>query len=158
MKLCYKEIRTKRTFFDFVEKYEDQIRYLEQGYPNTKLPPKKGIRHLRREYDKSKIGEAAAKTSTTSDSFRLVENTIGLATTLSCKCKTDDEKNFDLHVPEKVAKANTDSRYESAQCFGINYRFVCGMHLLGGGAVKSAKLLGMMDLPWQGWEKEVQAS
>ena len=77
--------KDEEDFFDFVEKYEDQILYLEKGYPNTKLPPKKGIRHLRREYDKSKIGEATAKTSTTSDSFRLVENTIGLATTLSCK-------------------------------------------------------------------------
>ena len=89
------------------------------------------------------------------------ENTIGLATSLLCTCKVNenDKKRkvhkFNLHEPSKTTHSTgKDGRYEAATWYAINHTFVMGMQLIGRGGSESVKLLGLMDLPYQGWEKK----
>ena len=164
-------------FIDFVENYELEFtRLLSVARKGTAMSTskRKGIRQLHGEYkkqkenkkaaastpEKNKVSQSAATKKKSSAAkvsppnyLKVTEDTLGLATTVKCKCSADDKHSFFLHLPEKTSRATKDSRYESSTWYGINYRFVCGMHLLGGGGVEAMKLLGMVDLAWQGWEK-----
>ena len=61
--------------------------------------------------------------------------------------------HFTLCLPQKTKHNYGDPRYEESKWYSINFQWVFGMQLIGGGGGESTKLLGMMNLPWQGIKK-----
>ena len=62
---------------------------------------------------------------------------------------------FNFHETSKTTHSTGKyDRYEATTWYTINHTFVMGMQLIGRGGSESMKLLGMMDLPYQGWEKK----
>ena len=56
-----------------------------------------------------------------------------------------------LHEASKTTHSTgKDDRYEAATWYAINHTFAMGMQLIGRGGRESTKLLGMMNLPYQG--------
>ena len=84
----------------------------------------------------------------------------GLASTIVCTCdkeKQDKRLNnhhFPLHLPQQTKHHSTETRYMALIWYSINFRWVFGMQLIGSGGRESTKLLGMLNLPWQGFEKK----
>ena len=175
--------RDLESFFDFVEDYENGLirSWATVTTSNCRVFSRKGIRQLHCEYLQKKADAAKAnmkstsKRSTTATKKANVnaasvsveptkeagqlgilepfENTMGLATTIQCKCCTDKTHTFYLHEPETTSHATNKVQHEAAKWYAINVKFVYSMHILGCGNVDAGKILGMMDLPWQGWAK-----
>ena len=88
------------------------------------------------------------------------ENSNGLASTIDFKCnrKKQDQRlsnhHFSLHIPEKTKHNSSDPRYAALKWYSIKFQWVSGIQLIGGGGIESTKLLGMLNLPWKGFEKK----
>ena len=84
----------------------------------------------------------------------------GLSSTIDFKCNRKKQEkhltnhNFPLHLPEKTKHHYSDPRYAALKLYSINFQWVFGMQLVGGGGRESTKLLGMLNLPWKGLEKK----
>ena len=48
----------------------------------------------------------------------------------------------------------SEPRYAALIWYSINFQWVFGMQLIGGGGREPTKLLGMLNIPWQGFEKK----
>ena len=88
------------------------------------------------------------------------EHSNGLASTIECKCdKKKQDKylsnhHFPLHLPQKTKHHYCETRYAELTWYSINFQWVFGIQLIGRGGIESTKLLGMLNLPWQGFEKK----
>ena len=88
------------------------------------------------------------------------EHSNGIASTIECECdkKKQDKRisnhNFPLHLPQQTKHHSTETRYAALIWYYINFQWVFGMQLIGGGGRESTNLLGMLNLPWQGFEKK----
>ena len=84
----------------------------------------------------------------------------GLASTIECKCdkKKQDKRlnnhNFPLHVPQQTKQHFGETQCTALIWYSINFQWVFRMQLIGGGGRESRKLLGMLNLPWQGFGKK----
>ena len=88
------------------------------------------------------------------------EHSNGLTSTIDFnfnKKKQDkhlNKHNFPLRLPQQTKHHSTETRYAALICYSINFQWVFRMQLIGGGGRESTKILGMLDLPWQGFEKK----
>ena len=84
----------------------------------------------------------------------------GLASTIEFKCnkKKQDKRlnnhHFPLRLPQKTKHHSSDPRYAALKLYSINFQWVFGMQLIRGGERESTKILGMLNLPWKGFEKK----
>ena len=84
----------------------------------------------------------------------------GLASTIDFKCnrKKQDKllsnHHFLIHFPEKTKHHSSETRYTAIKWYSINFQWVFGVQLIGGGGRESTKLLGMLNLPRKGFEKK----
>ena len=125
------------------------------------MPPdeQKGVRELYDDFNKQ-----GYKRETTShqDSFSMCvsEHRNGLASTIECKCdkkkkdKCLSNHHFPLHLPQQTKHHSGETQYSALIWYSINFQWVFGMQLVGGGGRESTKILGMLNLPWQGFEKK----
>ena len=88
------------------------------------------------------------------------EHSNGLASTIEFKCnkKKQDKRisnhNFPLHQPQQTKHHSCEPRYAALIWYSIKFQWVFGMQLIRGGGRESTKLLGMFNLPCQGFEKK----
>ena len=88
------------------------------------------------------------------------EHSNGIASTIDFKCnrKKQDKRlsnhHFPLHIPQQNKHRSCEPRYAVLIWYSINFQWVFGMQLIGGGGGGSTKLLGVLNLPWQGFEKK----
>ena len=88
------------------------------------------------------------------------EHSNSLASTIECKCdKKKQDKclsihNFPLRLPQQTKHHSGEIQYAALVWYSINFQWVFGMQLIGGGGRESTKLLGVLNLPWQGFEKK----
>ena len=88
------------------------------------------------------------------------EHSNGLASTIEYRCdkkkqdKRQSNHHFPLHLPQQTKHHSGDNQYAALIWYYINFQWVFGMQLIGGGGRESTKLLGMLNLPWQGFEKK----
>ena len=84
----------------------------------------------------------------------------GLASTIDFKFNREKQDkrlsnhHFPLHLPQQTKHHSCEPRYAALIWYSINFQWVFGMQLIGGGGRESTKLLGMLNLPWQGFEKK----
>ena len=84
------------------------------------------------------------------------EHSNGLASTIEFKCnkKKQEKRLSNHHLPQQTKHHSGDSRYNELIWYSINFQWVFRMQLIGGGERESTKLLGVLDQPWQGFEKK----
>ena len=88
------------------------------------------------------------------------EHSNGLASNIEFKCnKKKQEKrlsnhHFPLHLPQQTKHHSCDPLYAALIWYSINFQWVFGMQLIRGGGRESKNLLGMLNLPYQGYEKK----
>ena len=88
----------------------------------------------------------------------IYEHSNGLVSTIEFKCnrkKQDKRLNnhrFPLHLSQQTKHHYGDPQYSASKWYSINFQLVSGMQLIGEGG-GSTKLLGILNLPWQGFEK-----
>ena len=70
------------------------------------------------------------------------------------KYKQQSNHNFPLHLPQQTKHHSGDSRYNALIWYSINIQWVFGMQQIGGGGRESTKLLGVLNLTWQGFGKK----
>ena len=149
LQIKVEEERDVENFFDYAEAY----------FQLTPPDKQKGIREL---YDDFKKIGYKRQTTSHQDSFcmSISEHSNGLASTIVCKCdkkKQDKRLNnhqFNLHLPQQIKHHSTEPGYAALIWYSINFQWVFGMQLIRGGGRESTKLLGMLNLPWQGFEKK----
>ena len=84
----------------------------------------------------------------------------GIASTIEFKCnkKKQDKRlsnhHFPLNLPQQTKHHSGGTQYAALICYSINLQWVFGMQLIGGGGRESTKLFGMLNLPWQGFERK----
>ena len=84
----------------------------------------------------------------------------GLASTIEFKCdKKKQDKclsnhHFPLCLPQQTKNYSSETQYAALIWYSINFQWVFGMQLIGGGGIESIKLSGVLNLPWQGFEKK----
>ena len=89
------------------------------------------------------------------------EHSNGLASTIEFKCnkkkqdKCPRNHHFPLHLPQQTKHHSCGPRYAALIWYSINFQWVFGMQPIRCGGRESAKLLGMLNLPWQGFEKKI---
>ena len=86
------------------------------------------------------------------------EQSNGLASTIEFKCnrKKQDKRlsnhNFLLHLPQQTRNRYGDTRYAALKWYSINFQWVFGMQLIGGGGINKA--LGNAESTLAGiWKK-----
>ena len=92
------------------------------------------------------------------------EHRNGLASTTTCnngskkqgKCYSNHQ--FPLHILQQSKHHTREFRYEVSKCYSLNFQWVFGMQLIDGVGREPTKLLGMLNLPWQGFEKKAFTS
>ena len=90
----------------------------------------------------------------------IYEHSKGLSSTIESKCnKIKQDKrlinhHFPLHLPQQTKHHPCEPRYAALVWYSINFQWVFGMQLIGGGGRESTKLFGMLNVPWQGFEKK----
>ena len=88
------------------------------------------------------------------------EHSNGLASTIdvrSNKKKEDKRLNnhhFPLHLPEQTKHHSSETRYAAIIWYSIKFQWLFGIQLIGGGGRESTNILGMLNLPWKGFEKK----
>ena len=88
------------------------------------------------------------------------EHSNGLASTIQFKWnKMKQDKrlsnhHFPLHLPQQTKHHSCESRYTALIWYSINLQWVFGMQLIRDGGRESTNLLGMLNLPWQGFERK----
>ena len=88
------------------------------------------------------------------------EHSNGLSSTIVCKRdkKKQDKRlnnhNFPLHIPHQTKHHSSETQYTELIWYSINFQWVFGMQLIRGGGRESTKLFGVLNLPWQGFEKK----
>ena len=60
--------------------------------------------------------------------------------------------HFPLHLPQQIKYHSGDSRYAASNCHSINLQSVVRVYLIGRRGIESTKLLGMLNLPSQGFK------
>ena len=89
------------------------------------------------------------------------EHSNGLASTIDFKCNRKKQDKslsnhiFPLHLPQQTKHHSGETRYGALKWYSINFHWVFGMQLSRGRGVESTELLGMLNLPWQGFEKKI---
>ena len=83
-----------------------------------------------------------------------------LAATIEFNCnkkKQDKHLNnhhFPLHLPQQTEHHSCEPRYAALIWYSINFQWVLGMQLIGGGRRVSTKLFGVLNQPWQVFGKK----
>ena len=111
-----------------------------------------GVRELHEDFNKKTYNR---KTTSNQDSLcmSISEHRNGLASTIEFKCnkKKQDKRlnnhHFTLHIPQQTKYHSTETRYTVLIWYSINFQWVLGMQLIGGGGRESTKFLGMLNLP-----------
>ena len=62
--------------------------------------------------------------------------------------------HFPLHLPQKIKNCSDDSLYAASKWYSINFQWVFGIHLIGGGGKESTNLLVVLIIPCQGFGKK----
>ena len=89
----------------------------------------------------------------------IYEHRNGLASTIEFRYnrKKQDKllsnHNFSLHIFQQKIHHSGDQRYSASKWYSINFQWVLGMQTIRWGRRESTELLGMSNLPWQGFEK-----
>ena len=139
-----------------VEKFID---YVEDYFQLTPSDEHNGVRGLYEDFKKQTYNR---KTTSYKDSLcmSISQHSNGLAFTIDFKCnrKKQDKRlsnhHFPLHIPQKTKHHYSDPRYTALKWYFINFRWVFGMQLIGGGDRESTKLPGVLNLPWKGFDKK----
>ena len=82
----------------------------------------------------------------------------GLDSTIEFRCnsKKQDKRlnnhHFLLHIPQQTKHHYGDPRYAESKWYSINVQCVFGMHIIGGRGIESTKLLGILNIRWQGFK------
>ena len=90
----------------------------------------------------------------------IYEHNNGLASTIEFKCnkkkkyKRLSNHYFPLHLPQQTKHHSCEPRYAALIWYSINFQWVFGIQLIGGGWRESTKLLGMLNRPWQVFKKK----
>ena len=64
--------------------------------------------------------------------------------------------NFPLYLPQKTKHNSIETFHAASKWYVINFQWVLGIYLMGGGGDReSTKRLGMLNIPWQGSEKNI---
>ena len=85
----------------------------------------------------------------------------GLASAIEFKCNSKKQykclnnHHFPLHLPHQTKHHSGDPRYAASKWYSINLQLVFRTHIIGGGGRSSTKILGMLNLPWQGFGKQI---
>ena len=125
-----------------VEKFID---YVEDYFQLTPPDEQKGVRELHEDFNKQTYNR---QTTSHQDLFciSISEHSNGLASTIEFKCnkKKQDKRlnnhHFSLHLPQKTRHHSSDPRYAALKWYSINFQWVFGMQLIGGGGRESTKL------------------
>ena len=88
----------------------------------------------------------------------IYEHSNGLASKIEFKCNKEYKRlsnhHFPLHLPQQTKHHSCEPRYAELIWYSINFQWVFGMQLISGGGRESTKLFGILNLPWQGFEKK----
>ena len=149
LQIKLEEEREVGNFTDYVEAYFKLTTSYEQ----------KGVRELHHDFNKQTYNR---QTTSHQDSFLMsISNHINdLAPTIDFKFnrkkqdKSLNNHHLTLHISGKTKHNSSDSRYAALKWYCINFQWVFGMQLIGSGGRESTKLLGMLNLPWNGFEKK----
>ena len=138
---------------------ENFIDYVEAYFQLNPPDKQKGVRELHEDFNKQTYNR---QTTYHEDSFcmSISEHSNGLAYTIGFKCnKQKQDKrlsnhHFPLHLPQQTKHHSCEPRYAALIWYSINFQWVFRMQLIGGGGRESTKLFGMLNLPWQVFEKK----
>ena len=135
------------------------IDYAEDYFQLTSPDEQKGVRELHEDFNKQTYNR---QTTYHVDSFCMYisEHSNGLAYTIGFKCnKQKQDKrlsnhHFPLHLPQQTKYKFCEPRYAALIWYSINFQWVFGVQLIGGGGRESKKLFVTLNQPWQGFEKK----
>ena len=135
------------------------IDYVEAYFQLTPPDEQKGVRELYGDFNKQGYNR---QTTSHQDSFymSISEHSNGLASAIECRCdkKKQDKRpsnhHFPLYLPQQTKHHSCEPRYAALVWYSINFQWVFGMQLIGGGGRESTKLLGVLNLPWKVFEKK----
>ena len=138
---------------------ENFINYVENYFQLTPSNEQKGVRELHEDINKQTYNR---KTNSHQDSLcmSISEHSNGLASTIYFKCKRGKQDkrlsnhHFLLRLPQKTKHHSSGPRYDVLKWYSINFQWVLGMQLIRDGGRESTKILGMLNLPWKGYEKK----
>ena len=89
------------------------------------------------------------------------EHSNGLASTIEFRCnrKKQDKRlsnhHFSLHITQQTIYNSGDPCYAASKWYSINFQWVFVLHLIWWGRERITELLGILNLPWQGFEKNI---
>ena len=156
-KECVKE-RELQIKLEEGKEQENFIAYVEYYFQLTPSDEQKGIRELHQDFKKQTYNR---QTNSHHYSFcEIFEHSNGIASTIYFKCnrKKHDKRlinhQFNLHTPQQTINHSGDLRYRASNWYSINFQWVFGMQIIGGGGRESTKLLGMLNLPWKEFENK----
>ena len=120
--------KRRRKFIDFVEAYFQLMPPDEQ----------KVVREIYEDFNKQTYNH---QTTSHEDSFcmSISDHSNGLDSTIEFKCnKKKQDKNqsnhhFPLHLPQQTKHHSSEPRYAALIWYSINFQWVFGMQLIGGG-------------------------
>ena len=132
---------------------ENFIDYVEAYFQLTPPNEQKVVRELYEDFNKQTYNR---QTTSHQDSFcmSISEHSNDLASTLDFKYnkkkqyKRLSNHHFPLHLPQQTKYHSCEPRYAALIWYSINFQWVFGMQLIGGGGRESTKLIAMFNLPW----------
>ena len=92
-------------------------------------------------------------------SMNFYEYSNGLASTIVWNCSRDKHEKhysnhpFRLHITQQSKHQSGWLFYEASKWYILNFHWVFGTKVMVGGGIEPTKLLGMLNIPWQGFEK-----
>ena len=125
------KLEEERDVENFIDCVED---YFQLTPPNEQ----KGVRELHEEFNKQTYNR---QTTSNQDSFCMYisEHSNGLASTIEFNCnkKKQDKRlnnhHFPLHLPQQTKHHSIEPQYAALIWYSINFQWVFGMQLIGGG-------------------------
>ena len=81
------------------------------------------------------------------------------AFTIGCKCdkekldKCQSNHHFPLHLPQQTKHHTGETQYAALIWYSINFQWFFRIQIIRGRGRESTKLLGVLNLPWQGFGK-----
>ena len=135
-------------------------RLFEDYFQLTPPDKQKRVREL---YEDFKKQGYKPQTTSHQDSFciSISEHSNGLASTIVCKYdkKKQDKRlnnhHVTLHLHHQTKHHSAETQYTALICYSINFQWVFRMQTIRGGGRESTKLFGMLNLPWQGFKKNL---
>ena len=139
---------------------ENCIDYVEAYFQLTPPDKQTGVRELHEDFNKQTYNRQITY-HVNSFCMYISEHINGLASTIKFKCnkKKQDKRlsnhHFSLHISQQTKHHSCEPRYAAIIWYSINFQWVCRMQIIRGGGRESTKLFGMLNLPWQVFEKKI---